>query len=65
MGGGSPNLQASQPAQIQAGKVEVDAANAGLFERMKRAMAYGKQKTMITSGILPAPQLESKTLLAG
>jgi len=62
---GSPKMQSVQPSQIQATAVETDANNAGLFERMKRASAYGKQKTMLVQGDLPSPTLDRKTLLGG
>lgn len=60
--GGSPKMQ-STSSQVQAASVETDANNMGMFERMRRAAAYGKQKTMLTSGTLPAAMLERKTLL--
>jgi hypothetical protein len=61
--GGSPKMTQTPPAQVQAGAVETDASNAAMFERVKRAAAYGKQKTMLTSGNMAAPTLERKTLL--
>lgn len=61
--GGGPKMTQSASSQVQAGAVETDASNAAMFERIKRAAAYGKQKTMLTSGNMSSPALERKTLL--
>ncbi len=60
--GSVPKMQSVTPSNVQAGSVETDAANAGMFERLRRAQAYGKQKTMLAGKLSPAV-LERKTLL--
>jgi len=59
-----PSIQQPKATQVQAGAVETDAANAGMFERLQRARAYGAQKTRMfqDSG---NPALDRKTLLGG
>ncbi len=60
----SPSIQQPKPVQVQAGAVETDAANAGMFERLQRARAYGAQKTRMFQDT-GTPALERKTLLGG
>ena len=61
--GRGPSLPSQQPVQIRAASVETDADNAGIFERIRRAAAYGKQKTFMAQGALPPATIERKTLL--
>lgn len=48
---GGPKFQApKQQPQMQAQQADMSAENAGLFERMRRAGAYGSVKTNLTAG---------------
>jgi hypothetical protein len=47
-GGGPKISQQPQKPQYKAAEVDMTAENAATYERMRRASAYGRDKTMLT-----------------
>lgn len=65
-GGSTPDIPAQQPSQVLTKDVDLSAENAAQFERSRKAAAFGRQKTLLTSGRdLGTPLIQRKTLLGG